>query len=174
MIRWPESRKFSCPLHSSIASDQETKVPSNKRAIPGCSCSGTGESVIKPLRHGEYSYVYEYLRLYCVLKKIVWCYVSYNFHVFSSGKCASCTPLQFSYSFKIFILIPMKCFFTLSISLKRCWISITVPPFRNSKYQMQTSTIYIYICPKGDFWIGVSLFLQYRCVHPTTRQKGWL
>jgi hypothetical protein len=51
MLRRPESRKSSCPLRSSIANDQETKAPSNKRTTSGYSCSSTGGSVIKPLRH---------------------------------------------------------------------------------------------------------------------------
>jgi hypothetical protein len=40
-----------CPSRSSIASNQETKISSSKRTTAGCSCSGTGGSVVKPLRH---------------------------------------------------------------------------------------------------------------------------
>jgi hypothetical protein len=47
----PEPRKSSCPPYSLIASNQETKAPSNKKTTTGCSCSGTGGSVVKPLRH---------------------------------------------------------------------------------------------------------------------------
>jgi hypothetical protein len=43
--------KSSCPSCSSIASNHEIKAPSNKRTTTGCSCSSTGGSVIKPLRH---------------------------------------------------------------------------------------------------------------------------
>jgi hypothetical protein len=42
---------YYAPACSSIASDQETKALSNKRTTLGCSCSSTGGSVIKPLRH---------------------------------------------------------------------------------------------------------------------------
>jgi hypothetical protein len=51
MLQRPKPRKSSCPSRLSIASDQETKAPSNKRTTAGCSCSGTGGSVVKPLRH---------------------------------------------------------------------------------------------------------------------------
>jgi hypothetical protein len=50
MLRRPEPRKSSCPSHSSIASDQETKALSNKRTTAGCSCSSTDGSVAKPLQ----------------------------------------------------------------------------------------------------------------------------
>jgi hypothetical protein len=40
-----------CPPRSSIASGQGTKALSNKRTTAGCSCSSTGGSVTKPLRH---------------------------------------------------------------------------------------------------------------------------
>jgi hypothetical protein len=50
-LQWPESRKSLCPPRLSIASDQETKTPFNKRTTAGCSCSSTGGSVVKPLRH---------------------------------------------------------------------------------------------------------------------------
>jgi hypothetical protein len=51
MLRWPEPRKSLCPPRSSIANDQETKAPSNKRTTTSYSCSSTGGSVAKPLRH---------------------------------------------------------------------------------------------------------------------------
>jgi hypothetical protein len=38
-------------MRSSIANDQETKALLNKRTTADCSYSGTGGSVIKPLRH---------------------------------------------------------------------------------------------------------------------------
>jgi hypothetical protein len=47
----PEPRKYLCSLCSSIADDQETNVLSNKRTTPGCSCSSTGGSIVKPLQH---------------------------------------------------------------------------------------------------------------------------
>jgi hypothetical protein len=53
MLRRPEPRKSSCPPCLSIASDQETKTPSNKRTTAGCSCSDTDRSVTKPLRHSQ-------------------------------------------------------------------------------------------------------------------------
>jgi hypothetical protein len=51
MLHRPEPRKFLCPLHSSIASDQATKALSNKRTTANCSCSSTDGSVIKSLRY---------------------------------------------------------------------------------------------------------------------------
>jgi hypothetical protein len=51
MLRRPELHKSPCSSCSSVADDQETKALSNKRTIAGCSCSSTGGSVIKPLRH---------------------------------------------------------------------------------------------------------------------------
>jgi hypothetical protein len=53
MLRRPEPRKSSCPLRSSIVSEQETKAPSNKRTTAGCCHSGSGESVIKSLCFSE-------------------------------------------------------------------------------------------------------------------------
>jgi hypothetical protein len=50
MLRQPEPCKSLYPPRSSIASDKETKAPSNKRTTVGCSCSGTGGSVTKPQR----------------------------------------------------------------------------------------------------------------------------
>jgi hypothetical protein len=51
MLRRPEPRKSSYPPRSFIASDQETKAPSNKRITTGCSCNSTDENITKPLRH---------------------------------------------------------------------------------------------------------------------------
>jgi hypothetical protein len=51
MIRRPGPYKSLCLPRSSIASDQETKAPFNKRTTSGCSYSGTSESVTKPLQH---------------------------------------------------------------------------------------------------------------------------
>jgi hypothetical protein len=50
-LRWPEPQKSLCPPCSSIASNQDTKAPSNKRTTAGSSRSSSDGSVIKPLRH---------------------------------------------------------------------------------------------------------------------------
>jgi hypothetical protein len=46
-----EPRKSSCPPYSLITNTLCDLSPSNKRTTAGCSCSGPGGSVIKPLRH---------------------------------------------------------------------------------------------------------------------------